>query len=83
MPRIGGMTCPLPSCGGEAVVSKSKGNVLNVKCPRCEFSGYGQAGTRAARIIDKSVILDTDVDPAPPAPPEPTPKPRSKLLIEG
>ena len=66
MARIAGITCPV-CAQPDASVSRSKGNTLNVKCHRCDFSGYAQPGTRAARLIEQRMTPDDDASPAPAA----------------
>ncbi|MDB5966153.1 MAG: hypothetical protein JWQ72_2653, partial [Polaromonas sp.] len=45
---------------------------VNVKCHRCEFSGFAQPGTKAARLILAAMKADDDApkpELTPPTPP--------------
>lgn len=65
MARAGHTTCPL--CGtAEIAVTRTGAGTLNIKCHRCEFSGYGKPGSRAARLIAEKMTPDDDA-PATPA----------------
>lgn len=69
MAHVGTMKCPVPKCAGTAAVSHSKTNTRNVQCPFCGFSGYGQEGSKAAKLIDAATTPSEDADakPTPPA----------------
>lgn len=67
MAHVGTMPCPVPKCAGTAAVSHSATGTVNVRCPHCGFSGYGQKGSRAARLLDAVTTKSADVDEAPPA----------------
>ena len=93
MARAGHATCPL--CGtAEIAVTRTGAGTLNIKCHRCEFSGYGKPGSRAARLIAEKMTPDDDApaaptaapktDPAaPPKSPPPTTKPTASAFAMG
>lgn len=64
MARIGGITCPLQCGNHDASVSENATGTLSVKCHRCEFSGFGTKGTKAARAIREQLKPDDDAAPA-------------------
>ena len=67
MSRAGHTTCPL--CGtAEIAVTRTGAGTLNIKCHRCEFSGYGKPGSRAARLIADKMTPDDDAPAALAAP---------------
>jgi hypothetical protein len=60
------------------VVQSAQGT-LNISCHRCQFSGYGKAGTKAKRLIEAAMTKDDDAEPPPPPAPSPAPKePKAK-----
>jgi len=66
MARAGHTTCPL--CGAaEIAITRTGAGTLNLKCHKCEFTGYAKPGTRAARLVAQQMVIDTD-DEAPAAP---------------
>lgn len=69
MARVGSIACPAPGCGNQdATVSQTAGGTLNIACHRCQFSGYGKAGTKAKRLIESSMTPDADAEAPAPAP---------------
>lgn len=83
MARVGSIPCPAPGCdNADATVSETAAGTLNVSCHRCQFSGYGKAGTKAKRLIEAAMTRDSDAaPPAPattPAPVAPSPSPAPK-----
>jgi hypothetical protein len=89
MARVGSMPCPAPGCGcKDATVSHSATGTRNIKCHVCAFSAYGQAGSKAARLIDAATVRDADDQAAPPAaapaaspPPRPAVKASAGMLL--
>lgn len=83
MARIGWVPCGV--CGNpEASLSENPTGTLSVQCHKCQFSGFGKAGTKAARILRASMKPDDDAPTVaapkstPPAAPKaapPAPKP--------
>lgn len=70
MARIGWVPCGV--CGNpEASLSENPTGTLSVQCHKCQFSGFGKAGTKAARTLRAQMTPDDD---APAAPPPPKPK---------
>lgn len=75
MARIGWVACGV--CGNpESSVTENAAGTLSVSCHKCQFSGYGKAGTKAARIIRGNMTPDEDAPaPAKPKTPDPDPAP--------
>jgi len=79
MARIGWVACGV--CGNpEASVTENATGTLSVSCHKCQFSGYGKAGSKAARTIRGNLTPDDDA-PTAPAPiqaaPVDAPKPKT------
>lgn len=59
MARAGHTTCPL--CGAaEIAVTRTGAGTLNLKCHKCEFTGYAKPGTRASRLMAAVMVVDSD-----------------------
>lgn len=82
MARIGETSCPLCNAGG-CKVSETKTGTLTLTCGKCEFSGYGTKGTRAARLIRDKLTPDPSDETPPGTPPPPAPpKPKAGFSLD-
>jgi hypothetical protein len=75
---IGRMACVC--CGEQITVKKAATGTLNVTCPDCDFSGYGQAGTDAhRRILARVTFKQLSEQPAITLPPVATRGPTQEI----